>query len=147
MRRAAVALSLLIIVALAIPAASPAAKKKPKRPSGIVGTVVNSTCYGPCVYPQPVSPPYTGPVTVEIRRAASGALVATRQPTDGHFRAKVKRGLYTVTAQVSETSPPPPTPQSRSAVMPCWQGETKEVRVFRHRFSPVELQVTNACIV
>jgi hypothetical protein len=44
-------------------------------------------------------------LTVEIRRAADGALVASRQPSDGHFRAKVKR------------------------------------------FSPVDLQVTNACVV
>jgi hypothetical protein len=146
MRRVALASVLLTVLALAFPATSPAAPKK-KRPSGIVGTVVNSTCYGPCVEPQPASPPYTGPVTVEIRRAADGALVATRQPTDGHFRAKVKRGLYTVSALVNEITPPPPTPQSERAVMPCWQGESKQVRVFRHRFSPVELRVTNACIL
>jgi hypothetical protein len=147
MRRTAIAIALLVAIALAVPTLSAAAKHKPKRPSGIYGTVVNSTCYGPCAYPQPASPPYSGSVTVEIRRAADGALVATRQPTDGHFRAKVKRGLYTVTALVNETSPPPPTPQREAAVMPCWQGESKQVRVFRHRFSPVELQVTNACIV
>ena len=29
----------------------------------------------------------------------------------------------------------------------CWQGDSKQVRVFRHRFSPVDLQVTNACVV
>jgi hypothetical protein len=147
MRRAAGAVVLLLIFALAIPTASPAAKKKPKRPSGVVGTVVNSTCYGPCVYPQPASPPYTGSgLTVEIRRASDGALVASRQPSDGHFRAKVKRGLYMVRAVVSEVTPTP-TPRSEQAVMPCWQGETKEVRVYRHRFSPVELRVTNACIL
>jgi hypothetical protein len=149
MRRFALAGVFLTAIALVVPAASAAAPKK-KRPSGIVGTVVNSTCYGPCVEPQPASPPYTGPVTVEIRRAADGALVATRQPTDGHFRAKVKRGLYTVSALVSEVIPAP-TPQSGEAVMPaspnCWQGESKQVQVFRHRFSPVELQVTNACIL
>jgi hypothetical protein len=146
MRRIALAGALLIAIAFAAPAATPASSKK-KRPSGIVGTVVNSTCYGPCAYPQPASPPYTGGgLTVEIRRAADGALVATRQPTDGHFRAKVKRGLYTVSAMVSEVSPTP-TPQARAMPPSCWQGESKQVRVFRHRFSPVELQVTNACIV
>jgi hypothetical protein len=148
MRRTAVAIALLVAIALVVPTLSPAASKyKPKRPSGIVGTVVNSTCYGPCAYPQPASPPYTGGgLTVEIRRAASGALVASRQPTDGHFRAKVKRGLYTVSAMVSEITPTP-TSQARAMPPSCWQGESKQVRVFRHRFSPVELHVTNACIV
>jgi hypothetical protein len=148
MRRAVLAGTLLLAIALSLPALSPAAAKhKPKRPSGIYGTVVNSTCYGPCVYPQPASPPYTGGgLVVEIRRAADGALVATRYPTDGTFRAKVKRGLYTVTALVGEPTPTP-TPQGRAEVMPCWQGESKQVRVYRHRFSPVELHVTNTCIV
>jgi hypothetical protein len=149
MRRVALAVAVgLLIAALGAPATADAGKRK--RPSGIVGTVVNSTCYGPCVYPQPASPPYTGGgLTVEIRRAADGALVASRQPSDGHFRAKVKRGLYTVTALVTELTPTP-TPQGSEAPMPppsCWQGESKQVQVFRHRFSPVELQVTNACIV
>lgn len=142
-----------VVVALAVVgvvvSATPAGAIKHRRPSGIVGTVVNSTCYGPCAYPQPAAPPYTGSgLTVEIRRAANGALVATRQPSDGYFRAKVKRGLYTVSAVGSEVTPTP-TPQSEAAIMPptCWQGDSKQVRVFRHRFSPVELQVTNACIL
>ncbi len=148
MRRTALASTLLLVIAVAGPTLSPAVtKQKPKRPSGIYGTVVNSTCYGPCAYPQPGSPPYTGGgLVVEIRRAADGTLVASRQPNDGRFRAKVKRGLYTVTALVSEVAPAP-TPQSNRAAMPCWQGESKQVQVFRHRFSPVELHVTNACIV
>jgi hypothetical protein len=149
MRRVALAGALFLVIALVVPAASPAAAKK-RRPSGIAGTVVNSTCYGPCAYPQPESPPYTGSdVTVEIRRAADGALVASRQPTDGHFRAKVKRGLYTVTALVREVTPTPTPAPEGEAIMPpgCWQGESKQVQVLRHRFSPVELQVTNTCIL
>jgi hypothetical protein len=147
MRRTAIAIALLVAIGLSVPTLSPAAKHKQKRPSGIVGTVVNSTCYGPCAYPQPASPPYTGGgLTVEIRRAANGALVATRQPIDGHFRAKVKRGLYTVSAMVSEVNPAP-APQVRAMPPSCWQGDSKQVQVRRHRFSRVELQVTNACIV
>lgn len=134
-----------LIVACTLPAAEAGSKRK--RPSGIKGTVVNSTCYGPCVYPQPASPAYTGNgLTVEVRRASNGVLVATRQPTDGHFRVKVKRGLYDVTASVGEAVPTP-TPQAGSVVMPCWQGETKRVQVRRHRFTQVELHVQNVCIV
>jgi hypothetical protein len=146
MRRLGLA-ALVVALAIVVVSAAPAAAKKQRRPSGIVGTVVNSTCYGPCAYPQPASPPYTGGgLTVEIRRAADGALVASRQPSDGHFRAKVKRGLYTVSAIISQVTPTP-TPQSGAAVTPCWQGDSKQVRVFRHRFSHVELQVTNACVL
>jgi hypothetical protein len=83
---------------------------------------------------------------VEVRRASDGTLIATRQPSDGHFRVKVKRGLYDVTATVAE---PLPTPQGGAAVTPgpCWQGETKRVQVRGHRFTRVELQVQNVCIV
>jgi hypothetical protein len=146
MRRLGLA-ALVVALAVVIVSAVPAGAKKQRRPSGIAGTVVNLTCYGPCAYPQPASPPYTGGgLTVEIRRAADGALVAARQPSDGHFRAKVKRGLYTVSAIISEVTPTP-TPQSGAAVMPCWQGDSKQVRVFRHRFSRVELRVTNVCVL
>jgi hypothetical protein len=146
MRRLGLA-ALVVALTVVVVSAAPAGAQKHRRPAGIVGTVVNSTCFGPCAYPQPASHPYTGSgLTVEIRRAADGALVATRQPSDGHFRAKVKRGLYTVSAIIGEVTPTP-TPQSGAAVMPCWQGDSKQVRVFRHRFSQVELQVTNACVL
>jgi hypothetical protein len=153
-------LSLLVAglaASLVFPAATSAGKKR-KPPSGIAGTVLNATCPGPCIppcelkrpciYPQAVPPPYTGNgVTVEVRRAG-GALVATRRPTDGRFRVKVKRGLYTVSAYLDQVSPPPrPEPVIYPPPPTCGQGDSERVRVFRHRFSSVQLQVADVCIL
>jgi hypothetical protein len=134
---------LAVAVALvAVALAAPAQAGKGKRPSGIEGKVTNSTCQGPCIYPPPPAPTYTGDgLTVQVRRVADGRLMATVTPTDGTFRVKVKRGLYDVSASVTQ-----PTPQA-AAPGACLQGDTERVRVFRHRFTHVELQVGNVCIV
>jgi hypothetical protein len=151
-----------VVAGLSLVLVSPAtgaAGKKRKAPSGITGTVVNSSCRGPCVepcnppcvYPPSTAPPYTGEgVKVEVRRAATGALVATRHPTDGRFRVKVKRGLYMVSAYLNGARPNP-TPRGEPMVYPppptCGQSDSEQVRVHRHRFSPVELQLTDVCIL
>jgi hypothetical protein len=139
-------------VVAALAAAAPAdAGKRSHKASGIAGTVVNTTCPGPCADPQPPAPAYTGPgLTVEVRRASDSGLVATRTPTDGRFRVRVKRGIYDVTATVSEPEPPPPStiqPQETTALARCWQGDSEPIRVRRHRFTRVELKVQNICIV
>ena len=150
MRRLVVALSVLALAAFA-DAPADAGKRKGK-PSGIKGVVLSNTCYGPCIDPPPPEPVYAGPVTINVNRAADGALVASRQPTDGRFRFRLKRGLYDVSAV-----PPVPTPipcppgyvcaaQSAAVVLPCETGETKRARVRRHRFKYVELHVQNVCV-
>jgi hypothetical protein len=155
MRRA---LTVLAVAALALlPASADAGKRHHKhKPAGVKGVVLNSTCPGACAQPPPPPPTYTGPVSITVRRASDGALVASRAISDGHFKIRVKRGTY----DVSSVPPNPPTCQPQPGqvcpaqaaarpmiIAPCMTGETKRVQVARHRFTYVELHVQNVCIV
>jgi hypothetical protein len=139
-------IALAVLAAMAVVAAPADAGNRPnsKAPSGIKGVVLNTTCYGPCAEPAPPAPAYTGgDLTVTVTRAADGATLRTQNPSDGHFRFRLKRGLYRVTAAVAQGSVQP------QAAMPpsCWQGDSREARVHRHRFTRIELHVGNVCIV
>jgi hypothetical protein len=157
-RRVLIVLAALAVVALvAAPAEAGKRHKHKAKPAGVKGVVFDSTCFGPCVEPPPPQPAYNGPVTVTVQRASDGALVASQAISDGHFRIRVKRGLY----DVSSVPPNPPTCEptpdtvcpaqggapSKEMIAPCLAGETKRVRVKRHRFTHVELHVQNVCIV
>jgi hypothetical protein len=155
MRRLSI-LSALLCLALFAAAPADAGKKKHKKPSGIAGVVLNSTCFGPCIEPPPPQPLYTGQLTVTVTRVADGRLIASATPSDGRFRFRVKRGLYDVSA-IPTTTPIQPCPpgyvciaqgQSQQVAMiaPCETGETQRVQVRRHRFTHVELHVQNVCI-
>jgi hypothetical protein len=155
-RRVLTALAVLSVAALAA-APADAGKRHKHKPAGVKGIVLSSTCAGPCTEPPPPSPPYTGPVTINVHRVSDGALVASQETTDGRFRLRAKRGHY----DVSSVPPNPPTceptpdtvcpaqggPASKETIAPCLQGETKRVRVKRHRFTRVELHVQNVCVV
>jgi hypothetical protein len=142
-----------VLVFLATPAG--AKKHHNHKPSGVAGTVFNSTCAGACANPPPPEPVYTGAVTITVTRASDGQQVASQAISDGHFRIRLKRGLY----DVSSVPPNPPTcqptpetvcplgAQSAAVIAPCMQGETQRVQVRRHRFTHVELHVSNVCIV
>jgi hypothetical protein len=153
-------LTLLALGALALMPASAEAstdKKPGHKRAGIRGVVVSGTCPGPCAEPKPVPPAYAGPVTITVRRASDGVQVARRETSNGKFRMRVKRGLYDVSA--IPPGPPPcipnPTticpaqsaPSSKQVIVPCLMGETKRVRVKRHRVTYVELHMRNVCIV
>jgi hypothetical protein len=123
-------------------------------PSGVAGTVLNTSCPGPC--PTATAPPYTGDVTVAVRRVSDGTLIATAKPTAGRFRIRVRHGRYDVTATVPVTPPCGPSPvgakivcpMASSAIATCpATGDSARVAVHRHRFTQVELHVQNACIV
>jgi hypothetical protein len=140
--------SVLAAIAAAVLATAPAHAAPVHKHSGIKGMVLNTTCYGPCAEPPPSAPPYTGSdLTVTVTRVADGAQVGTEHPSDGHFRFRLKRGLYRVTAAI--TSAPQPGPVRAQAIMPpnCWQGDSQAARVHRHRFTRVVLHVGNVCIV
>jgi hypothetical protein len=151
-RRVATALALLGLVALP---GAPAEAKKRHKPSGIDGVVLDASCYGPCIEPQPQQAVYAGPVTVTVHRASDGALVKSREVSDGKFRIRLKRGLY----DVSSVPPKPPPicppdhvciqegPIPSAVIVPCLAGETRRVQVRRHRFTHVKLHVTNVCVV
>jgi hypothetical protein len=134
----------------------------------VKGVVLNSTCAGPCVDPPPPPSPYAGTVTVTVNRANDGAQVASRVVSDGHFRMRVKRGTYDVTAvppnptcgpqpEPQKVCPPPcqPTPttvcplpaDAAAIIAPCLTGETKRTQVTRDRFTRVELHMQNVCVV
>ena len=95
-------------------------------------------------------------MTITVTRATDGQQVASQATSDGHFRIRLKRGSYSVSS-VPRTPPTcNPTPQtacpldqaqSAAIVRPCLEGETKQVQVHRHRFTRVELRVSNVCIV
>ena len=153
-------LTLLIVLGcLALLTASSADGTKRHKPSGVKGVVLDASCYGPCVEPSPPQPTYAGPVTVTVRRADDGVLVASQAVDDGRFRMRVKRGLYEVSSVVPNLpiSPPPICPPgyvciqgsagSAVVVLPCLSGETKRAQVRRHRFTPIELHVTNVCVL
>jgi hypothetical protein len=134
-------------------AASPQQRHKPK-PSGIKGVVLDETCTtGDCRTPPSA---YAGSITITVTRPSDGRQVASRTTTDGKFRLRVKRGLYDVTAAAPTPPACEPTPEtvcpldaSQPAVIvrPCVEGETKQVRVRRHRMTRVELNVQNVCVV
>ena len=112
-----------------------------KAPSGVKGVVLDATCAGACRVPAPPEPVYTGAVTVVVTKAATGTVVASEAISDGHFRIRVRPGSYSVSSV-------PPTPSPPSAIAaPCETGETQQVVVRRHRFTPVTLHVRNSCIV
>ena len=172
MRRIVIA---ALSVALAFSAAPAAAAKRhhAKKPSGIEGVVLDATCQGPCAQPPAPQPAYSGVVTVTVLRVSDGATVAGQTVSNGKFRMKVKRGLYDVSSvppnppvcqpqpqprpQPQQICPPPCTPTTEivcplasapaAIIAPCLTGETKRIEVRRHRFTHVELHVTNVFIV
>ena len=155
MRRVGRTLTLLGLTALvAAPTAAAGTRHHHKhRPAGVKGVVLNSTCPGACAEPPPPSPLYTGSVTVTVRRARDGAVVANQATADGHFRMRVKRGRYEVSATPPGPPPCEPTPvcplpaQGAAIIAPCLTGDTQPAQVRRHHFTSIELHVRNVCIV
>jgi hypothetical protein len=148
--------ALVLVGAITLVVAPAEAKKRHShKPAGVEGVVLNSTCAGACAEPPPPAPTYTGAVTITVTRASDGQQVASQAISNGHFRIRLKRGLY----DVSSVPPNPPTcqptpetvcplgAQSAAVIAPCMQGETQRVQVRRHRFTHVELHVSNVCIV
>ncbi len=155
MRRLLTVLALLGAIAL-VAAPADAKKRHSHKPSGVKGVVLNSSCAGACVDPPPPEPVYTGAVTITVQRASDGQQVASQATGDGHFRIRLKRGLYDVSSVPPNPEPPPCQPgmmcplagaQSAAIVAPCMQGETTRVQVRRHHFAHLELHVSNVCIV
>ncbi len=154
-RRLLTALAVLGVVALPV---GPAQAKKHHHPAaGVKGVVLNATCPGACSEPPQPEPPYAGPLTITVSRPKDGRQVASQATTDGHFKIRVKPGLYDVSSV--PPSPPPtckPMPQTvcplsgahgPAVIVPCLTGETQRIQVRRHRFTHVELHVTNTCLV
>ena len=154
MRRLLIALALLSLIALPVSTAD--AKKRHHKPAGVAGVVLNSTCPGACAEPPPPQPLYTSPVTITVTRASDGQQVASQATSDGHFRIRLKRGSYDVTSVPPSPPTCQPTPETvcpaygaegKAIIAPCLMGETQRVQVQRHRFTHVELHVSNTCIV
>jgi hypothetical protein len=125
----AVAAALVALGSIATSLASAGSAPAP-HPSGVRGVVLDTSCAGPCIADQAPSP-YTGPgLTVAVHQ--SGEVIKRLSPETGHFRTKLRPGLYRISASVEGN---------------CWQGESVRTRVRRHRFSTLTLHVTNVCIV
>jgi hypothetical protein len=151
-------LTVIALVGVLVFLATPAGAKKhhSHKPSGVAGTVFNSTCPGACAKPPSPESAYTGAVTITVTRVSDGRQVASQAISDGHFRLRLKKGAYSV----SSVPPTPPTcnptpetvcpldnAQGAAIVRPCLQGETKQIQVRRHRFTQVDLHVSNICVV
>src|SRR3954452_20755188 len=156
MRRALTVVAGLAVAALVAAPAQAGKRHHKHKPAGVKGVVLNSTCPGACAQPPPPPPTYTGPVTITVRRASDGVVVASQEISDGHFKIRAKGGTY----DVSSVPPNPPPcqpepgkvcPASTGAqpmiIAPCMTGETKRIQVTRHHFTYVELHVQNICIV
>ena len=148
--------ALAVLGVLVLPAATAQGKKHHHKASGVAGLVLDSTCPGACADPPAPEPIYTGALTITVTRASDGQRIASQATSDGHFKLRVKRGSY----NVSSVPPTPPTcnptpqtvcplnqAQGAAIVRPCLQGETKRVQVHRHKFTHVELRVSNVCVV
>jgi hypothetical protein len=92
---------------------------------------------------------------VTVQRTSDGTQVASQEVSDSRFRFKLPRGIYDVTAVPPTVFPPPCPPglvciadPARPSVQiaNCLAGESKRVQVRRHRFSHVDLHVTNVCV-
>jgi hypothetical protein len=104
--------------------------------SRIKGVVLNTTCAGPCGYPPPPPPRYTGPgLTVRVTRLRTGAVIATRHPDDGRFSVRVAPGRYRVRAWIE------------SDASGCWRGSSKHAKAVAGETARMRLSVDNACIV
>jgi len=152
---------LLIVVALAAiviaPASAGAKQHHGHKAAGVKGVVLDATCPGACANPPPPAPVYTGSVTITVTRVSDGVQVASPAANSGHFRIRLRRGSYDVSAV--PPNPPPtcnPTPEtacplsgahSKAVIAPCMTGDTQRAQVQRHRFTHVELHVSNTCIV
>ena len=156
MRRALTALAVLAVTGLvAAPAEAGKHHRHKHKPAGVKGVVLNSACAGACAEPPPPQSPYTGPITISVHRESDGSLVASQATSDGHFRLRVKRGSYDISAVPPSPQTCQPTPTtvcpldagSRAIIVPCLTGDTQRVQVRRHRFTRVELHVRNVCIV
>jgi hypothetical protein len=103
--------------------------------TGIRGVVLDATCYGPCRYPPPQLPPYTGPgLMVMVRHLPDSHLVAKLHPDGGYFAVTLAPGWYRLKARVGQEPS-------------CWWGEARKVEVVSGQLARVRLRVANTCIV
>ena len=129
-RRLLVIAFLLAAAVLPVQAAAEDARKGTLR-----GAVYNTTCYGPCQYPPPPTPLYTGDdLVVTVRHLPDRRLVAVLRPKEGRFRIQLRSGAYRVRPFIRDGGY-------------CWEGEAKDVKVVAGQVAGVRLRVHNACIV
>lgn len=152
MRRAVVLSTAVLTLLLGASAAS-------ATPSGIRGTVFDSTCAVGCEVPCPPPPscrtariclqpdgaaivcpqsrisallPYAGEnAHVIVRRKGSATILARISPREGRFSLRLAPGHYIVRAYVSEE---------------CWSGERRGVAVSPGRYSALALDVWDGCV-
>src|SRR5262245_11622379 len=130
--RVTVVVLALVVGALLPPGAGAGDRHHRHKTAGVKGVVLNGTCPGACAEPSPPEPPYIGQVTIAVRRASDGTLVASREVSEGHFRIRVKRGQYDVNAippnppecQAAPTTVCPAETQGPAIIAPCLTGET-----------------------
>ncbi len=125
---------LLAVVALLAAAALPAPAVAGET-GAIKGVVIDTTCYGPCMYPPPPPRRYTGDnLVVRVRHLPDYELVARVRPEDGRFRVELAPGLYRLRPVVLGGGD-------------CWRSQARRVHVVADQTALVRLDVYNACIL
>lgn len=121
-----------LVFTIVVAALVPSAFANARETSGFKGRVLDVTCYGPCIYPPPESPPYTGEgLTVSVKTLPERVPVAKLHPTDGTFQLEAPAGLYRVRARFRDE---------------CWRGQRRRVQVPDGDYARVTLRVYNDCI-
>lgn len=101
-------------------------------PGTIEGTILDTTCFGPCVDGmEPV--PYTGQARVVITRRPGGRRIDALAPEpDGSFEVRLSPGRYMVEVRIED---------------PCFEEDGRVLRVSRGGdIDRPELFVYNTCI-
>ena len=104
--------------------------------TAIKGTVIDRTCYGPCV-PTKVGTPFAGPADVVVRRLPSRSVAARTTVVDSSFKASVGPGKYSVRVIPYPHDPRPP----------CWLGAKKKVVLDAGEIARPNLTVSNRCVL
>jgi hypothetical protein len=124
----------LLAVAALLAAATLPAPAVAGETGAIKGVVIDSTCYGPCMYPPPPPRRYVGDdLVVRVRRLPDYELVARVRPKDGRFRVELAPGLYRLRPVVLDGGY-------------CWHGQARRVHVVAGQTALVRLEVYNDCI-
>jgi hypothetical protein len=104
--------------------------------TAIKGTVIDRTCYGPCVSMK-VGMPFAGPADVVVRRLPSRSVAARTTVVDSGFKASVGAGKYSVRVIPYPGDPRPP----------CWIGSKKKVVLDSGEVARPKLTVSNRCVL
>jgi hypothetical protein len=103
----------------------------------IRGTVVDLTCYGPCIVERQPHP-FGGPAKVVVRDIDTGERAATQRFQGSTFGIAIEPGTYRV-----RVIPYPADDQPRE----CWRGSQRRVHIAPGQAQAMRFTVQNDCVL